>query len=175
MRMKEPASRQNRQPLPAHLSVRKELRPLEKRVRITPGEAKLSSFAALFRLPRLPRRAVGPAVDSGDSGSPLTLPPRPGSLACKQSVSNPLAVNSFQMKASSGSKQSASDPLAGKPFAIKASSGLAAWRPFFVKLNHFAGVSEAGAGRRNPERRRGNGDATDVTRVLRHTQHVPGQ
>ena|SRR5215472_3520043 len=61
----------------------------------------------------------------------------------EESVSNPLAVSSFEINAPSGTNLSASDPLAVKPCEINASSGLAEQAPFFVKKSKAAGLSTA--------------------------------
>jgi hypothetical protein len=133
MRTRETASRPNHQPLPAYLDVsaRKESGLLEKHAHTTPGETRFSIFCPLSGL----------AVGCGDSGSPLTLSPRPRSCARKPPVSNPLAVTSFEINASSGSNSSASDPLAVNSNEIKGSSGVAAGTPFFVEKSKAALLS----------------------------------
>jgi len=131
MRARERASRPNHQPLPAHLhlSAGKESGSPEKYAHITAGETR---FSISCERSRLPLRAVGPVMDCGDSGSPLTLSPRP---ARKQSVSNQLAsgVSSLESRRLAAPNPAASVPLTVKPFEINGSSGSAAWRPFFVR------------------------------------------
>jgi len=128
MGTRERASRQNHQPLPAHLdlSANKESGPLEKRTHTTPGETRFSVSCALSRMPR-------PAVDCDDSASLLTLRPRPKSCQRKQPLKQAARNYPFEIKAPSGTKNAASVPLTVKPFAINGSSGPTAWTPFFVK------------------------------------------
>jgi len=139
MGARETASRQNHQPLPAHLdlSASKESGPLEKHTHSTPGETRFSISCALSRLPQL---AVGPAVDCGEPGSPLTLSPRPRSCARQQQLSNPLAsgLSSLESRRLAAPIPAASVPLTVKPFEINGSSGTAAWRPFFVRKSKVA-------------------------------------
>jgi len=128
MGARETASRQNHQPLPAHLDVSAgtDSGPLEKHTRTTPGETRFSISCALPSLPR-------PAVDYDDSVSLLTLPPRPKSCQRKQPLKQAARNYPFEIKAPSGTKNAASVPLTVKPFAINGSSGPTAWTPFFVK------------------------------------------
>jgi len=137
MGTRERASRQNHQPLPAHLdlSASKESGPLEKHTHTTPGETR---FSVSCPLPRLPRRAVGPAVDCDDSVSLLTLPPPPKSCQRKQPLKQAARNYPFEINAPSGTKNAASVPFTVKPFEINGSSGPAALTPFFVKKSKAA-------------------------------------
>jgi len=119
MRMKERASRQNHQPLPAHLHLSALLT-----LRFMSGYMEIGSWALpVFRSPD------HPITRSPDS----PLPPRPKSCERKQPLSHPLPVDSFEVKACSGSYQSATDPLHPNPNEINVPSGVAERAAFFVK------------------------------------------
>src|SRR5215472_4202828 len=112
MRAKERASRQNQQPLPAHLDLvaGKASGPFEKHTHTIPQETRFSF--------------------------PLSL----GLKSCErqQPLSNPLPVSCFAIKPCSGSRPSATDPLHPNSNEIKVCSGVAERAPFFVKKSKAA-------------------------------------
>jgi len=152
MGARETASRQNHQPLPAHLDLsalltlrsmsgceefearfspclREGVKKPELKVRINPNMEIGGWTLPVFRSPdhRITR--------SPDSRPWLTLSPRPRSCARQQHLSNPLAsgLSSLESRRLAAPTPAASVPLTVKPFEINGSSGPTAWRPFFLR------------------------------------------